>query len=256
MSKPAIVVPVDQLEKESYASLLCFPKYTESELRGRLAELVGLGVSALEFFGNASVYGVRVPVLGKGFVGIVVAAQVQGMRVAVKIRRTDADRADLLHEAEMLAKANSVGVAPRLVGASRNFLLMQLIDGDILPRWLKESREKAAVRGVLKLVLEQCFWLDQIGLDHGELSKAPKHVIVDGVGEPWIVDFESASLSRKPANVSAMGNFLFTSQSEVARRVAEILGARSKETIINALGDYKRCGVKENFEAIIRVCLG
>ena len=57
------------------------------------------GVSALEFSGTASVFGVKVPVLGKGFVGIVVIAHLNGQRVAVKIRRADADRADLLHEA-------------------------------------------------------------------------------------------------------------------------------------------------------------
>ena len=112
--KDPIIVPVDQLIQEPYASVLCFPKPSETELQNRIQELRSHGVTALEFSGTASVFGVAVPVLGKGFVGIVVIAHLNGERVAVKIRRTDADRADLLHEANMLSKANSVNVAPKL----------------------------------------------------------------------------------------------------------------------------------------------
>ena len=65
------------------------------------------------------------------------------------------------------------------MAASKNFLLMQLIDGDLLPNWLKTNKDAAAVKQVLREVLEQCFRLDQVGLDHGELSKAPKHLLVD-----------------------------------------------------------------------------
>ena len=163
MKKP-IIVPIDQLSREPYASVLCFPNPSEAELQSRIQELHSHGVAALEFSGTASVFGVAVPVLGKGFVGIVVIAHLNGQRVAVKIRRADADRADLLHEASMLSKANSVDVAPKLIAASKNFLLMQLIDGDLLPNWLKTNKDKAAVKQVLGEVLEQCFRLDQVGL--------------------------------------------------------------------------------------------
>ena len=186
MKKP-IIVPVDQLIQEPYASVLCFPNPSEAELQSRIQELRSLGVAALEFSGSASLFGVAVPVLGKGFVGIVVIAHLNGERVAVKIRRTDADRADLLHEASMLSKANSVDVAPKLIAASKNFLLMQLIDGDLLPNWLKTNKDKATVKQVLGEVLEQCFRLDQAGLDHGELSKAPKHLLVDKAEKVFIV---------------------------------------------------------------------
>ena len=105
--KSPTIVPLDQLIQEPYASVLCFPNPSEPELQSRIEELGSLGVSALEFSGSASLFGVRVPVLGKGFVGVVVIAPLNGERVAVKIRRTDADRADLLHEARMLSVANS-----------------------------------------------------------------------------------------------------------------------------------------------------
>jgi putative serine/threonine protein kinase len=254
--KSPIIATVDQLTQEPYALVLCFPKPSEAELQNRLEELRTLGVTALEFFGKASVFGVPLPVLGKGFVGIVVIAHLNGQKVAVKIRRVDADRIDLFHEARMLTKANSANVAPKLFAASKNFLLMQLIEGDLLPDWLKTDRDKVAVMRVLGEVLEQCFRMDEIGLDHGELSKAPKHVIVDRQMKPWIVDFETASDARKPSNVSAMGSFLFTSAGEVARNVAAVLGERNKEEIVAAMKNYRKERTRLGFERVLQVCLG
>jgi putative serine/threonine protein kinase len=249
--KNPLIVPVDQLIEEPYASVLCFPKPTESDLQSRVLELQTLKVTELEFFGKASVFGVPVPVLGKGFVGIVVIAYLNGEKVAVKIRRTDADRVDLLHEARMLTKANSADVAPKLIAASKNFLLMQLIDGELLPNWLKTNKDPTTVKQVLNVVLEQCFRLDEISLDHGELSKAPKHVIIDKALKPWIVDFETASDARRPANLSAICHFLFNSSGEVARNIAEIIGARNVAEIIAALKVYKRTKTRENFEKVV-----
>jgi len=253
--KAPIIVPVDQLIQEPYASVLCFPNPSGAELQSRLQELRSHNVTALEFSGTASVFGVAVPVLGKGFVGIVVIAHINGQRVAVKIRRADADRADLLHEASMLSKANSVNVAPQLIASSKNFLLMQLIDGDLLPNWLKTNKDKAAVKQVLGEVLEQCFRLDQVGLDHGELSKAPKHLLVDKTEKPFIVDFETASVERRVANVTAVCQYLFAGNSTASKVLAEILGEKNRLELIDALKAYKKNRIRRNFEGLLEVCL-
>ena len=246
-------VLMEDLVKERYASVLCYPKANEDELQSRIKELCEHGVKALEFAGEKSAF--NVSVLGKGFVGVVVIAQLDGQRVALKIRRVDADRLGLQHEAQMLSKANSVQVGPKLIGASKNFLLMQLIDGVLLPNWLDEHREKALVQCVLNEVLEQCWRLDNIGLDHGELSKAPKHLIVNKQQQPWLVDFETASVDRKPANVTSACQFLFTSRGAVAKAVAEVLGEINRAEAINALRLYKNERTRENFNRVLHVCL-
>ena len=254
MKKP-IIVPVDQLNQEPYASVLCFPNPSEAELQSRLRELRRHGVTALEFSGTASVFGVAVPVLGKGFVGIVVIAHLNGKRVAVKIRRADADRADLLHEARMISKANTVNVAPKLIASSKNFLLMQLIDGDLLPNWLKTNKDATAVKQVLMEVLEQCFRLDQVGLDHGELSKAPKHLLVDKTEKPFIVDFETASVERRVANVTAVCQYLFAGNSTASKILSEIFGERNRLELIDVLKAYKKNRTREYFEDLVEFCL-
>jgi putative serine/threonine protein kinase len=253
--KSPTIVQVSQLIQEPYASVLCFPNPSEAELQSRLEELCSHGVSALEFSGAASLFGVAVPVLGKGFVGIVVIAHVNGERVAVKIRRADADRADLFHEAHMLLKANSVNVAPKLIASSKNFLLMQLIDGSLLPNWLKTNKDASSVRQVLGEILEQCFRLDQVGLDHGELSKAPKHLLLDKTEKPFIVDFETASVERRVANVTAVCQYLFAGNSTAAKILIEIFGKKNRLELIDALKAYKKNRTREHFDGLLEFCL-
>jgi putative serine/threonine protein kinase len=252
--KPPSTVSTENLNAEPYASVLCYPRVSEAELQNRLEELRAHRVSAVEFTGKNSVF--NVPVLGKGFVGIVVAAYVDGQRVALKIRRVDADRQGLQHEAQMLAKANAVHVGPKLKDVSKNFLLMQLVDGAVIPEWLDAHKEPVHVRGVLNDVLEQCWRLDAAGLDHGELSRAPKHIIVDKQQKPWIVDFETASDTRKPANITSVCQYLFMGGGTVAGAVAEALGERSRGGMIEALRRYKKTRTHENFDRVKQICLG
>jgi putative serine/threonine protein kinase len=253
--KNPVTVPIEELTQEPYASVLCYPKVNAAELQERLEELRSHGVTALEFAGKASAYGIPAPILGKGYVGIVVIAHVKGQRVAIKILRVDADRPDLLHEAQMLAKANSVNVGPKLVSASKNFLLTQLIEGDLLPQWLENHKEKNLTQTVLRATLEDCFKLDTIGLDHGELSKAPKHVIINSSNKPFLLDFETSSDQRKPANVPAICHFLFSSPGEVARTVAAALGERNIQHIVEALHDYKKTRTRDSFDRVLQACL-
>lgn len=252
--KASTTLPLQGLREEPYASILCYPKYNETELENRLEQLEKHGVTTVEFVGKGSAF--NVPVLGKGYVGIVVTAQRYSQRVAVKIRRVDSDRSSLMHEARVLAKANSAGVGPTIIEASNNFLVMQLIEGDLLPAWLENNKEKVRVRQVLCEVVEQCWQLDSAGLDHGELSKAPKHLIIDESQQPWIVDFETSSDTRKPANVTAICQYLFMGGGAVTRAVAETFGERNNAEIVAALRLYKKARTREAFDRVLYACLG
>jgi putative serine/threonine protein kinase len=251
LKREVLRIPVERLSEEPYASILCYPKPSKAELKKRLKELRKLGVEALEFSGEKEAFGI--PVLGKGYVGLVAIAYMDAAKVAVKIRRIDADRSQMRREAGMLKKANSVNVGPRLLCASKNFLVMQFVDGVLLPRWLERRVGKARVRKVLREVLEQCWRLDEAGLDHGELSHAPKHIIINGEDNPFIVDFETASVNRRTANVTSICQFLFIG-GLVAEKVAKKLGERNKRTLIEALRRYKRHKTRENFERVLEVC--
>ena len=246
------MVSLKVLSERKHYKVLCYPRFEQEELEKRLKELERLGVQALEFTGKKSVF--DVPVLGKGCVGVVVVAYTNSGRAALKIRRVDADRKEMFHEGEMLKRANAIDVGPKLLEISENFLLMQLIEGTHFPEWIEsmgESEVKSRVRWVLKDILEQCYRLDEAGLDHGELSNAPKHIIVDADDRPFLVDFETASINRRVSNVTSVCQYLLLG-SQIAKKVKEKLGKVDEKQLINALRTYKRERTKENFEKLLK----
>ena len=251
--KPPKIVPVENLIEEPYASIICYPRATPIETQQRIEEIRRHGVSAVEFAGktNAS----NIPVLGKGYVGVVVVAYKNEKKVALKMRRIDADRQDFTHEAEMLQKANAIGVGPKFIAASTNFLLSHLIDGDLLEDWLETPKDKELIHKVLVNILEQCWRMDEAGLDHGEISKAPKHLLMDKADKPFIVDFETASIMRRAINVTSVCQFLFMGNSRAAKMLDEIFGKKNKLDLIAALKNFKKNQNRRNFEGLLKLCL-
>jgi putative serine/threonine protein kinase len=159
------------------------------------------------------------------------------------------------HEATMLEKANSINVGPKLLGYSDNFLVMELIEGQLMDEWIEQhssERDKDVVKNVLRESLDQCFRLDCLELDHGELSQARRHLLVKG-DHPRIVDFETASTSRKPANLSSICQYLFVS-SNLARRVGILLGKVDLDQLRQALCKYKRTRSATAFAEVLRAC--
>lgn len=246
-------IPLEQLLKQRYGQVLCYPKYDLKELKRRIRELRKLCVKALVFGGGKTAF--NVPVLGKGCVGIVVKAYGDKGKIALKIRRVDADRAGMQHEAEMLKRANAINVGPRLLDVTENFFLMEFIEGTLLPQWvetLSGRGTRSRIRRVLRAILEQCWRLDESGLDHGELSRAPKHIIIDANDNPYIVDFETASINRRVSNITSICQYLFIG-SQVARMMKGKLGNINREKLIGILRAYKQKRTRQNFEKILNV---
>jgi putative serine/threonine protein kinase len=250
------LVPLEQLCTSPYADVICYPKLAQKDLRERLRELKKLRITSIEFVGEKSVC--NVSVLGKGCVGIVVKAFIDHTCVAMKIRRVDADRTEMRHEAEMLKKANSVDVGPKFLGASKNFILMEHVDGSLFLEWLRAIKGKGrrpSIRNVLCLALEQCWRLDRAGLDHGELSYAPKHVIMKNGDMPCIIDFETASMTRRTSNVTSLCQYFFLANS-TAKQVAKKLGNIHQEELKRRLRAYKEKKTRETFEYVLNALPG
>jgi putative serine/threonine protein kinase len=160
------------------------------------------------------------------------------------------------HEAEMLRKANAADVGPRLLDTTKNFILMEFIKGTLLPQWietLKEKETESRIQKVLRAILEQCWRLDETSLDHGQLSRAPKHIIIDENDNSYLIDFETASLNRRVSNVTSICQFLFI-RSQVAKTIIKKLGEISQEELIKTLKTYKQQRTRENFEKILSKC--
>jgi putative serine/threonine protein kinase len=244
------ILTLDKLTEEPYTTIICYPKANKTELKKRLNELRKLGITALEFTGQKQILNTQV--LGKGCVGIVTIAHRKNEKTALKIRRTDADRESMLREAKLLKKANKADVGPKLMDASKNFLIMQFIEGELLPKWFEKRVNKTRAKKVLRDILEQCWRLDKTHLDHGELSHAPKHIIIDKEDKPVIVDFETASVNRRPSNVTSICQFLFISKA--VPKPADKLDPTDKRNLVNALKRYKNDMNHENFAKVLESC--
>ncbi len=234
-----------------YLAVLTYPRPNLRQARSRIEQLAKLGVREVTFEGRTKIG--RLGLVGIGTVGLVVKGAGPGDRVcALKIRRTDANRASMREEFRLTRLANRVGVGAQAHACTRDVMSMDFIRGVGLDEYVRGAEGRGSARRVRELahaLLNQCRKLDLIGLDHGELSNLRKHVIVDGE-TPYIIDFESASQGRATKNVTTAAQYLFVG-SGLSPRVKRLLSIRSSDTIVEALKSYKRDRSDESYVRLL-----
>ena len=237
--------PISAFKKEPYKKILCFPKIKESEIEKRLKELKKLGITHVSITGPIQIE--KCHILGKGYVGMVVLAKKNNKILALKIRRTDSPRKNMTNEAKLLKIANKLDVGPKFIKNSKNFLIMEYIEGEKIIDWIQNSQTKAKeIRSVVNNVLRECYALDDAGLDHGELSTIDKHVIVNKKRNT-IIDFESSSINRKPSNVTGATQAILIGTG-LAKIIQKKIKIPTKNKIIKLIRAYKKDPTLENFE--------
>ena len=240
------------IRSPSLVPLITYPRFSEAEYKDRIIEMESLGITSIILGGKTIVNGAHIA--GKGCVGIVVKSRAGSKICALKIRRTDANRNTMKEEAQFLKIANSIGVGPHFEGQTRNLIAMEYIAGQSIIDWIAGNRNnynkdtKSKMRTVARGILEQCFSLDGAGLDHGELSRLTRHVIVSD--SPYIIDFESANTTRKTSNVTAAAQSILL-YGLVANRIRKILDNIEREKAIEALRTYKHFQTRANFDAVL-----
>ncbi len=154
-----------------------------------LKELKSRGITRVYSFGQTQLpNGVRV--LGKGKTGVVVLTE--DMR-ALKVRRPDSNKESLEIEAKIQSMAE--GVAPKVYDYGKNFILMEYVPGRPL------SREDV---WALKRLVLKARQLELKSVEHGELSRPWKNVLVRSDGELYVLDFDDATVKPNPKNVTSV----------------------------------------------------
>jgi putative serine/threonine protein kinase len=230
---------------------LCWPQYEDKVAEERVLQLEVLGVESVALGGPHAVLGN--PILGKGHAGIVLRAIWQDKEVALKIRRTDADRQSMKQEAGYLEHVNKLKIGPRLFGFSDDFIVMELLMGSYFGEWVVENLDnREAVISNIRAILDIAWRLDQSGLDHGELTRIKRHYIVTDTG-PRVIDFESASFNRKPSNLTSTVQSLYMNY-----RFSQLLGKTyplpERDKLLNDLRKYKQRQSKKNYHKILETC--
>ncbi|MFQ5497332.1 MAG: RIO1 family regulatory kinase/ATPase [Nitrosopumilus sp.] len=245
-------ISIKKFVDEPYSKILGYPKATSRQIKSRISELEKLKIKSISLTGPTTLG--KLAILGKGYVGVVVLAKKGNKQVALKIRRTDSQRKEMKNEAVLLELVNSVNVGPKMFASSKNFLVMEYLEGVKIIEWvnaLKGVGSSKKLKSIIRTILEDCYRLDKIGFDHGELSNISKHVIV-GKTKSTLIDFESSSTKRRPSNVTSITQAIFIG-SGIARKVQKIYKNPSKVKIIKALKQYKQEKTQENFESLLRI---
>ncbi|HJJ21776.1 MAG: serine/threonine protein kinase [Crenarchaeota archaeon] len=243
-------ISIKKFIKKPYSNILGYPNATNRQIKSRINELEKLKIKSICLTGPTTIGNLEI--LGKGYVGVVVLVKKGNKEFALKIRRIDSQRENMKNESVLLKLVNSINVGPKIIDSSKNFLIMEYIDGEKFSDWiamLKGAGSTSQLKSTVRSVLEDCFRLDQIGFDHGELSNISKHVIV-GKNKVTLIDFESSSTKRRPSNVTSITQAFFIG-SGIAKQVQKIYKNSSKERIIDALKSYKQEKTRENFEKLL-----
>ena len=245
-------ISIKKFTEEPYSKILGYPNATNRQIKSRINELEKLKIKSICLTGPTTIGNLEI--LGKGYVGLVVLVKRGNKEVALKIRRTDSQRENMKNESILLKLVNSVSVGPKMIDVSKNFLVMEYIEGKKFSDWiemLKGSGSAKQLKSTIRNVLEDCYRLDQIGFDHGELSNISKHVIV-GKNKVVLIDFESSSTKRRPSNVTSITQAFFIG-SGIAKHAQKIYKNSSKEKIIDALKSYKQEKTRDNFEKLLAI---
>jgi putative serine/threonine protein kinase len=248
-------IAVEEFDRMPYLGILTYPRPNLRIARSRIKQLRGLGIEQVTFEGRTKIG--RLGLVGTGTVGIVVKATGEGedgrmVQYALKIRRADANRENMVDEFRFTQLANRLRVGAAAYRHSKDFMVMRYIEGSGVDEYVKglTGRGQASrLREMIHAILNQCRKLDLIGLDHGQLSNLRKHVIIDGE-TPHIIDFESASQNRTLKNVTGAAQYLFLGSS-ISPRIKRILSIRSTDTILEALRRYKREMSDENYVRLL-----
>ncbi len=184
------------LDLRELAYILTYP--TNLYDAGRVSMLSKLGIEGIYSYGPTHLG--RVRVLGKGHSSVVVLAKHRSLGdVVIKIRRLDSKRQSLYYEGYLM-RSIKFDVAPKVYYFNDDFIFMEYLDGVHLGDYIR-GRGLMDVGTVLIRILDAAFKLDLSGVDHLELSRPHKHVLVLKDGRVKFIDFESARTTLNPCNL-------------------------------------------------------
>ncbi len=136
--------------------------------------------------------------------GLIFTGKYKGNKVAVKIKKRDSEAVGRLkNEAKWLKRLNKEGIGPKLLYAGDHYIIYSFVEGAFILDFIEKSK---AVKKVLFDVLQQCFTLDQLGVNKEEMHHPVKHIVVKDV--PVLLDFERVYKTNKPKNVTQFVQFI------------------------------------------------
>ena len=249
-----------QISSPIISKLISYPKLDLYEYHKRISDIYRIGVKDAILEGPTRLC--ELNILGKGHSGIVLKVNGYSEKnMALKIRRLDSRRKDSLNEVNNQKLANLIEIGPQIIDNTDDLILMELITGKGISDWLDDPSNfnldnSKKIINIVNEILEQCYRLDVLNLDHGELTRIDKHVMVSEYNQISIIDFESSSTKRKPSNVTSASQALLLSGGLISKKICKFIKIKDHEYLLNGLKNYKKRKTRQNFEAILALVNG
>lgn len=240
---------LDTDNRKSLEFLLTYPLFDEKTFDNRMREMSSLDINSVFSFGSVQLK--KAQIIGKGSVGLVTLVKFKNKLLALKIRRTDANRANMYDEVLYQSLANSIGIGPFLLNYSENFILMEYIKGSNIESWYESQTSNKKLLRCTNAILQQCFLLDCLNLDHGQLSRLERHIIVSPEGLPTILDFETSSTKRRSSNVTSVSQSIFL-HGPIHAKLRNAIN-KERTDIIKYIKDYKKHMNRKKFLPILNL---
>lgn len=185
--------------------------------------------------------------LAKGKRGLVFFGNLGSKKVAIKITHPDSLAANRIeNEANWLKVLNKKKIGPKLFFSGENYLVMEFVEGERILDWIY-GHKKEEIKKIISEVLNQCFIMDQLGVNKKELHHPVKHIIVDKKNHPVMIDFERCKRTLDVRNVTQLVEFLCRTKSLLEEKNFKL----SIETLRNLANNYKKNLSKEKLKLLI-----
>src|SRR3989344_5359 len=137
------------------------------------------------------------------------------VKVAIKVKREDWEAINRIqNETNWLKILNSHGIGPKLLFSNSNYLVYRFVEGRFILDWIKDH-SKAEIKGVIAEIFEQCYKLDNLGVNKEELHHPLKHILITSENRSIMIDFERCSKTIRPKNVTQFIEFICRIQTEL-----------------------------------------
>jgi putative serine/threonine protein kinase len=177
----------------------------------------------------------------KGWRGKIYTGFLDGIKVAIKVPKSEEFIKQIKKEAEILQIVNREGIGSKLIYVGKDFFIYEFIEGKHLIDVLNEDNYKT----LIYQLLEQGRILDKLKISKDELHRPYTNVLVDNDLNLYLIDFERSKITEKPQNVTQILQFVMNISSKFMPFV-------EKEKIIELAKKYKREQTEGNYREILR----
>lgn len=211
-------------ETKLFYELLYVYKIKKNKLR---KELEKIGVKEITYF-------------SKGNHGIIYKGKFKEKEIAIKLKKNEELRRNILNEAKWLKILNKKEIGPRLVYSGEDFIIYEFAKGKTLDKWIEKAKTPE-IKKVLKWMLDTARTLDKLGLTKEEMHRQWKHVIIGK--KTTMLDFERMHRTDKPHNATQTCQFLINARKTLEKKKIKI----NMKQLIELARQYKNNPTDENY---------